>query len=153
MNSPGPLPLPDLDWDVLRPHWDAARRQEFRMPRCTSCMTFNWYPKETCRACGASSFEWVLLQGRASLFTWVVVHRALHPSLAPLQPYVSAIVAIEEDPRVRYVTRILDAPSDALRIGAGLQVCYEDFGHPVQTTGATGVFFRLSESSESRGSS
>jgi len=137
------LPLPELGWSVLNPHWEAARRGEFRLPRCVSCMAFNWYPKDLCRECGASSFDWVLLHGRASLFTWTVVHRALHTSFAPLLPYISAIVTIDEDPRVRYVTRLLDARSDALCIGAPVRMCFEDFGHPAVTTGTIGVFCRL----------
>lgn len=152
MSARGELPIPDLEWPVLRPYWEAAGRRELRLPRCSACEKFNWYPQAACAGCGARDFAWVRLSGRAVLFSWAVVRRALHPALAPLQPYVCAIVQIEEDPDVRIVTRLLDAVPEQLEIGARLEVRFEDFGYPAIRTGVTGPFFivRVDLSSEER---
>ena len=134
------LSVPDLQWDVLKPHWEAAHRHEFRLPRCSGCGRFNWYPKATCVECGASDFTWALLSGRGTLFSWAVVHRALFAPFKRLLPYVPAIMQIEEDPTVRVVTRVLDVAPAALKIGSPLEVRFEDFGYPVMRTGVVGPF-------------
>jgi uncharacterized OB-fold protein len=129
------FPLPDMDFAPLAPLWEAARVKEFRLPRCTTCGRFDWYPGVACAKCGASTIVWTRLSGRASLFSYATVHRALHKPLTPLGSYVSAIVTIEEDEQVRFVTRLIEVDTVTLRIGLPLEVRFEDAGFPIFETG------------------
>ncbi|TMA56522.1 MAG: OB-fold domain-containing protein [Deltaproteobacteria bacterium] len=61
------------------------------------------------------------MSGRGRLFSWSVVRRAFIPQLAADVPYVAGVVAIEEDPAVRIVTRIVDCDPASLR--ADMPVC------------------------------
>ncbi len=140
-DAPG-LPLPDRAWPALAPLWDWAAVREFRLPRCAGCGTFDWYPTGRCRRCGGKP-EWTRLSGRGTLFSWSQVHRALEPSLAPLCPYISAIVAIEEDPATRFVTRLIDMEAAALRSDMPLSVRFVDLGHPAATTGVIAPLFSV----------
>jgi uncharacterized OB-fold protein len=137
------IAVPDTDYPPLKPYFEAARAHEFRLPRCSACDTFNWYPHDACAACGGTDFTWTKMSGRGRLFSWAVVRRALHPPLAVFEPYVSAVIEIEEDPKVRIVTRLLDADSESLEIGQPVRVRFEDFGYPVAATGVTGVFWSV----------
>lgn len=137
------IPVPDTAGPLLKPYWEAARNGEFRLPRCARCEAFNWYPKDVCKSCGGAQFNWVRLSGRGRLFSWAVVRRALHPPLAVFEPYVSALVELEEDAAVRVVTRLLDAEDAALEIGQPVRVRFEDFGYPVAETGVVGVFWSV----------
>jgi uncharacterized OB-fold protein len=54
------------------------------------------------------------------VFTWTVVRRAFLPAFEEMVPFVTALVALEEDPRVRIVSYLVDCDPDAL--GADLPV-------------------------------
>jgi uncharacterized OB-fold protein len=135
------FPLPDRNWAPLAPLWEAAAAGHFSLPRCTGCGRFDWYPTGTCKECGSEAIAWEKLSGRARLFSWAVVKRVLYAPLAPLGPYISAIVTIEEDPNTRFVTRLVDIESEALRLDLELEVCFLDAGYPALTTGFTVPLF------------
>ncbi len=135
------FPLPDVTWEPLRPLWAAAARGELHLPRCSSCARICWYP-ETCPDCGETTFSWEPMSGRGRLFTWVVVRHAFLPQYKGLVPFVSALVTLEEDERVRLATRIVDAAPADLRIGQPVEVCFQ----PLSFDGVDGTvpapFFR-----------
>ncbi len=136
-----PFPTPNVDDGPITPLWRAAAQREFRLPRCTSCGTFNWYPKGDCKHCGGRDLEWALLSGRGTLFSWAVVHRALHKPLAPIAPYVSAIVVIDEDRETRFITRLIDCDPAGLHAGMPVEVRFADLGYPAVETGVTAPHF------------
>jgi len=117
------FPLPDLAWEPTRPFWEGAARRQLVLPRC-SCRRFVWYPDGTCRNCGGSIREWTPVSGRGRLFSWSIVHRAFIPQLASLVPFVTGLVAIEEDPAVRLATLVVDCPHDRLRIDMPVLVTF-----------------------------
>jgi hypothetical protein len=51
------------------------------------------------------------------VFTWVTVHRVFLPGYADRVPYVTALVELVEDPRVRLATFLRDVPASGLRVG------------------------------------
>lgn len=143
MTGEGGVPLPDRHCAILRPYWEAADRGEFRLPRCTACERFAWYPEAECEHCGSADRDWELLSGRGRVFSFVIVRRALYAPFAPFVPYVSGIVTIEEDPRVRIVTRFLDVEPEAIAIDMPVKVRFADFGYPHAVTGFAGPFWEI----------
>jgi uncharacterized OB-fold protein len=141
------FPLPEADGPIA-PLWEGASRREFRLPRCQSCGTFDWYPTGECRQCHGSDIDWVSLSGRATLFSWAVVNRALHKPLAPLAPYVSAIVVIDEDRKTRFVTRLVDCDPERLHAGMPVAVHFADLGYPAVETGVTAPLFTCRATNE-----
>ena len=109
------FPLPDTDWPPTAPFWAAAARHTIQIPRCDNCAGYVWYPEGPCRRCGSEARIWTAVSGRGSLFSWSVVHRAFIPQFAADVPFVTALVALDEDPSVRLATRIVDAAIDTLR--------------------------------------
>jgi uncharacterized OB-fold protein len=107
------FPLPDVDDPATAPFFAGAERGELLIPRCRACGEFVWYPAPTC-ACGAGEPEWSAVAGRGTLFSWAVVQRAFLPAFADMVPFVTALVALDEDPNVRLATYIVDAAADAL---------------------------------------
>ena len=110
------FPLPDVAWPPLREYWAGAARGELVLPRCDGCARYVWYPDGACRSCDATAHTWTRVSGRGRLFSWSIVHRAFIPQLANLVPFVTGLVAIEEDAAVRLATYIVDCPHDRLRI-------------------------------------
>lgn len=130
MNFRSDFPLPDTDWAPTRPFWEGAARGQLLVTRCDACGRFVWYPEPPCRFCGGPALTWTPVSGRGRLFSWSVIHRAFIPQFAEDVPFVTALVAIDEDPAVRMVTRIVDAPADALRVDMPVEVRFQPLRFP-----------------------
>jgi len=117
--------LPDPDWPVARPFWEGCRAGELRIPRCRDCGRWVWYPASACPECGGGRHEWTRVSGRGGLFTWVTVHRAFLPGYKDRVPFVTALVELEEDARLRLATFLHDRPPGGLRVGLPVEVVFE----------------------------
>jgi hypothetical protein len=123
--------LPDLAWEVGRPFWEGCRAGELRIPKCQDCGRLVWYPASTCPECGGGRHEWTRVSGRGRLFTWVTVYRAFLPGFEQRVPFVTALVELEEDARVRLATRLRDVPASGLTIGMPVEVAFEEIAEGV----------------------
>ncbi|MDZ4827948.1 MAG: OB-fold domain-containing protein [Actinomycetota bacterium] len=106
------FPLPDVDDPLVAPYFAGAARGELVVPQCDGCHRYVWYPEEVCPGCGGV-LTWTPVSGRGTLFTWVVVRRAFLPAFEDKVPFVSALIALAEDPAVRIVAYV-DAEPAAL---------------------------------------
>jgi uncharacterized OB-fold protein len=115
------FPLPDVDDPITAPFFAGAARGELVVPRCGECGAYVWYPRNACPDDGGA-LTWSRVSGRGTLFSWAVVRRAFLPAFADKVPFVSALVALEEDPAVRIVTYLVDAEPDTLRADEPVEV-------------------------------
>ena len=87
---------------------------------------FFFYPRSRCPVCLGDDWDWQTVSGRGEVVA-VTVDRIGHdPALIGDVPYVVAIVALEEGPRMP--ARIIDCDvddSDRLRPGLQVEACYE----------------------------
>lgn len=127
MTGPG-FPLPDTDWAPTSPFWAAAADRRLSLPRCDACGRLVWYPADTCRRCGSEAHTWVDLAGRGTLFSWVVVHQQFLPQYEP--PFVTALVAVDEDPAARLAARLVDVDPAVLAIDQPLEVAFAPLRFP-----------------------
>ena len=67
------------------------------------------------RIAGAAQLTWTAVSGRGTLFSWSVLHYAWIPQFKEQLPFVTGLVAIEEDPAVRVVSYIVDCAPEQLR--------------------------------------
>ncbi len=123
-----PSPIPDSTMRETREFWAGAARGELRIPRCASpdCRHYEWYPRELCSLCGAGDLRWETVSGRGTLFSWAVVERALYAPFADKVPYVTGLVALEEDPAVRIVTNIVDCDPSRLEIDMPVRAVFRN---------------------------
>ena len=66
------LPNPD---DDTEPFWNGCRDGRFLIKRCTDCGRASFYPRPFCPRCWSERVEWEQASGRATLYTWSVVHQ------------------------------------------------------------------------------
>ena len=64
------------------------------------------------------------------MFSWAVVWRAFLPAFADIVPFVTALVALEEDRAVRIVTMIIDVSPDALRADMPVEAVFRPLRFP-----------------------
>ena len=126
------FPLPDLDDPLTGEFFAGAARGELVIPRCGECGRFVWYPAAECPFCAAAegALEWVPVSGDATLFSWAVVRRAFLPAFAEMVPFVTALVALAEDPAVRLCTYVVDTEPEQLRADAPLRVAFRPLSFP-----------------------
>ena len=111
------LPTPD---NTTRPFWDAAREGRFLVKRCRACERAHYYPRPFCPHCWSDDVDWEEASGRASLYTWSVVHQNDLSPWPDRVPYVAAVVELEEGPRA--MTNIVECDFESLRVGQPLRV-------------------------------
>ncbi|MFE6160847.1 Zn-ribbon domain-containing OB-fold protein [Streptomyces sp. NPDC056486] len=127
MNPRFDIPEPDA---FTRPYWDAASEGQLLIRRCGGCGKAHHYPREFCPYCWSEEGGWERASGRATLYTWSVVHRNDLPPFGTRVPYVAAVVDLAEGPRM--MTEIVDSgegePRADLRIGMALEVAFREVG-------------------------
>ena len=114
---------------VSQPFWEAARRHELVLQRCSGCEVHVFYPRYNCPHCGSRDLEWVKASGRAKVHSYTVARRPTHPAYAERVPYVIAIVELEEGPRM--TTNIVDCDPDSVHIDMPVAVTFEDISDEI----------------------
>ncbi|MFE1798456.1 Zn-ribbon domain-containing OB-fold protein [Streptomyces sp. NPDC059517] len=113
--------LPEID-AFTRPYWDAAADGRLLLRRCGACGRAHHYPREFCPHCWSEAVTWERATGRATLYTWSVVHRNDLPPFGSRTPYVAAVVDLEEGPRM--MTEVVECAEGDLRVGMALEVAF-----------------------------
>ena len=117
------FPLPDVDDPLTAPFFAGAARGELLITRCDACGDYVWYPQATCPR-DSGPLTWTAVSGRATLFSWAVVRRAFLPAFADRVPFVTALVALDEDPAVRLCTYVVDTAPEELVADAAVSVSF-----------------------------
>jgi uncharacterized OB-fold protein len=104
------LPEPDA---FTQPYWDAAAEGRLLLRRCDGCGRAHHYPREFCPHCWSEDVRWERASGRATLYTWSVVHANDLPPFRERVPYVAAVVQLDEGPRL--MTTLIDCDPAHLR--------------------------------------
>ena len=88
--------LPKLT-PLNEPFWTGGEYGELRFLRCADCRRWVHPPQPVCPGCYGKRLEPEAVSGRARVYSFTVNHQAWIPGLD--DPYVIAIVAIDEDHR------------------------------------------------------
>lgn len=121
-----PVPQPD---EVSRPFFEGAARGVLMIQQCDGCRAFLAPGSRVCTECLNESLTWVAASGRATLFTFAIMHQRYHPGFFEDLPYNIAVVELEEGPRLN--TTIVGLANDDLKVGLPLTVTFEQVGEGV----------------------
>jgi uncharacterized protein len=113
--------LPNPDNETL-PFWDGAREGRLVIRRCNACGEAFFYPRPFCPRCWSDDVGWIDASGRATLYTWSIVHVNDLPPFHERVPYVAAIVTLEEGPRM--MTNVVGVDFDDLDADMALRVTF-----------------------------
>lgn len=126
------FPLPDPTEPLTGPFWQHAAADVLAMPQRADG-SWAWYPKE-------EGLSWVPVSGRGTVFSWSEVHQVFLPAYAGDVPFLTGLVALEEDPSLRVATRFVDCSS--VEIGQPVEVVFRDLGFPTVEGSVRAPFFR-----------
>lgn len=106
--------------------WTSGQDGRLRFQACTACRALVHPPQPVCRHCRGHDIRISEVSGFATLIGFTVNHRFPFPGLP--SPFVVAQVAIEEDPRARLTTNVVDCAPEELRIGMRMEAVFEQAG-------------------------
>jgi uncharacterized protein len=118
------------DSALTRPFWDGVAAGEIRLPRCTACGRYQWYPLPVTDHGDGGTFEWTPVAAAGTVFTHTTVRRPFLPGATKADvPYTVVLVELDGVPGVRLVGRMRagDEPTIGQRVRA--EFVQRD-GHP-----------------------
>jgi uncharacterized OB-fold protein len=101
-------------------YWEGLRHNRFLIQRCSACDRRRFPPMPSCPYCAATEAVVDQASGGASLYSWIVIHRAFDPGFADQVPYTLGTVDLDGGGRL--VARIVDAPSLAAGMNLSLRI-------------------------------
>jgi hypothetical protein len=112
---------------LTKAFYDFCKDEALHFQQCTSCGTFRHVPREMCAQCNSFEWEWVKSTGKGTIYSWVVINRALHPAFYdPSEDAVPmAPVVVEMEEGVRLLSNMVDCPPDQLEMDMSVEVVYE----------------------------
>jgi uncharacterized OB-fold protein len=122
-------PVPVVDTNSA-PFFEGALQGKLMVLRCSECGTFmspiagiGAALRPRCVTCFSGELAWAPSTGKATLYSFVLMHQLYDEAFAAEIPYNIAVVETEEG--VRLTTQVVDCPNDALEIGMALEVTFE----------------------------
>jgi uncharacterized OB-fold protein len=106
--------LPDLHEPTAAEFWAGTARGELLVQVCGTCGTWRMPPRPMCPVCRSTEVRWEQTSGLGTIWSFAVPHPPLLPAYAALAPYNVIVVALDENPAIRFVGNLLATPDGAI---------------------------------------
>jgi uncharacterized OB-fold protein len=124
--------MPELPRRVLPPRegptaffWTSGADGGLRFLRCSFCAYFIHPPTSYCPRCGGRESSPERTAGRGTVYSFTINHQ---PWDGSEDPYVIAVVELDEQPGLRLMTNFVGAAAQDIRIGMPVEVVFEGHG-------------------------
>ncbi len=114
--------LPELT-DLTEFFWKSGEDGKLRFQRCADCGELRHPPSAVCPYCRSTEWSAAEVSGRGVVAGFTYNEQMWIPSFPP--PYLIAIVAIDEDDRIRLTTNLVNVDADDVFVGMKVQVTFE----------------------------
>jgi uncharacterized OB-fold protein len=116
-------PIPAITPE-MQPFFEAAKRHELVVQRCTQCGTHRFPAREICSSCLSRDATWVTVSGQGEIFSYNVMHQVYHPGFADEVPYAVVVVKVKEGAKM--ISNLVGVKPDAIKIGMPVKVIFDD---------------------------
>ena len=118
-----PLPQPDLDSQRF---WDGCKEHKLLVQQCKGCGTHRFPPDSMCYICQSRDYEWVTVEGRGVIYSWIIVHYSPHRAFARDIPYAVAYVELNTPKTIRMCGNIVNCENEDIYAGMPVEVVFDD---------------------------
>ena len=118
-----PLPIP-LHEDLSKPFWEATKRHELILPKCNSCSSIFFYPREACPECTSMDLSWTKVSGKGRVYSYTHVKQSVHPSFQSANGHIYAIIELAEGPKIP--SNILECDPENVQVDMNVIATFED---------------------------
>ena len=121
-----PVPQPESDF-----YWEKCKQGELWLRHCRACDSTYFYPRDICPICFSRDTDWVQTDGRATVHTFAIVHRAPIPAFRDKVPYVTAVVEFAGGARM--ATNLVEVEPDpqVIKCGMPVEVVFEELDEKI----------------------
>ncbi len=117
-----PIPVPD---NISAPFWDAVNQRRLVLQFCELCDRLQYPPGRACGECGSdTSLGWKEVSGAGHIREYLVTHDTRVRLKQPDQPFNLAIVTLDEDPGITFLSNLPGTPVDEVPVGAGVELTF-----------------------------
>lgn len=109
----------------LDPYRAGLAQGELRLPRCSACGRWEWYPVESGPGCAGARYIWENVGPAATVFTLTRVQRPLLPGVT--EPYLTGLVVTDKAPNCR-IAALLDESAGPVGIGSRVTLAIDGEG-------------------------
>jgi uncharacterized OB-fold protein len=117
--KPLPRPAPESE-----PFWAAARDHKFKLQKCGACGKFWFPPSNHCAHCLAADHSWEQVSGSGRVFSFVTYQRLYHKGWEGELPYVVAVIALDEGPRI--LSALTGIAAEDVKCDMAVKVVFDD---------------------------
>ncbi|CAN5624378.1 OB-fold domain-containing protein [soil metagenome] len=122
MSEPGERLAPPVT-EVSQPFWDATEEQRFLFPWCRSCEQPFWHPRPFCPRDLSTDIEWRQASGTCVVHAASGMPKPAHPGMEGREPYVVAIVELDEG--VRLMSNVVGGDPWSVAVGDRIHLAWE----------------------------
>lgn len=116
-----------LETELNDGYLDGLRKGELRIQQCSRCGAFRFPPARYCPQCLSSGWSWTAVSGRATLWSWIRMHKRYISGFEP--PYVVCLVELDEGPRM--IAGVVPSAVNQLRCDQPVKACFDRDGDQV----------------------
>lgn len=116
-------PIPAITPE-MKPFFDAAKRHELVVQRCSQCGTHRFPPREICSSCLSRQAAWVKVSGEGEIYSYNVMHQVYHPGFADSVPYAVVVVKLAEGAKM--ISNVVGLRPEQIHIGMRVRAVFED---------------------------
>ena len=119
---PKPIPVPD---EVSKPFWEACNQNKLIVQYCTTDQRWQYPPAKVCAQCAKSeNLEWRQTSGKGHILDYIVIYDARVRAFRAEQPVNLAVVTMDEDPGINFLSNLPGRRADDVPVGAAVSVIF-----------------------------
>ena len=113
----------------MKPFFDAAKRHQLVVQRCTGCGTYRFPAREIYSNCLSRQAEWATVSGEGEVFSYNIMHQVYHPGFAEEVPYAVVVIKLKEGAKMN--SNLTGVKPHDITIGMPVKVVFEDISAEV----------------------
>lgn len=110
-----------------REFWEYCSKKELRFQACGECGTLRHPPTPVCGTCTSTVVEWKLAPGRATIFSYTIIHHAADDRIKAALPYAVVVLEFPDFGPVKLVSNLI-AGLERIHIGMQVDLIWEAAG-------------------------
>jgi len=122
---PATLPFPQPSTKEEIDFWKNCAQKVLAFKTCSACGYVHHPPLPICPTCQSKTLIWKVAPETALLYSYTIVHHAVHPDIVAHVPYNVAVVLFPELNDLRLVSNVVDVTPGELEIGMPLHLVWE----------------------------
>jgi len=109
--------------------WEGCTNHILKIQCCDDCGHYQFFPRIFCTQCTSKQVSWVAVKGRGTVRSFTICRRAVSKAYAAEEPYVVALIRLEEGPTM--MSNVVQCDPLDVKVGMPVEVMFEDWSDEI----------------------